>query len=232
MAEIKLTKNELRDQQTHLAQLEKYLPTLQLKKAMLQAEVHEARAAAERLKGEFEAKKTQVEGFCELLSTRLHIDPLQAAQVEKIHTHTENIAGVEIPIFDGIDFKEFSYTLFETPLWVDAAIAELRALATLRAEFTVAKEQCAALEKEWREVSIRVNLFEKILIPRALENIKTIKIFLGDQQLAAVSRAKVAKAKIGAKTAAMQNKEMLEEERLDTETTSKVGFGQRENSRD
>ncbi len=39
MAETKLTKNELRNQQTHLAQLEKYLPTLQLKKAMLQAEV-------------------------------------------------------------------------------------------------------------------------------------------------------------------------------------------------
>ena len=45
-------------------------------------------------------------------------------------------------------------------------------------------------------MSIRVNLFEKILIPRALRNIKKIKVFLGDQQLAAVSQAKVAKAKI------------------------------------
>ncbi len=43
MAEIKLTKNELRSQQNLLAQLEKYLPTLQLKKAMLQSEVSEAR---------------------------------------------------------------------------------------------------------------------------------------------------------------------------------------------
>jgi len=41
-----------------------------------------------------------------------------------------------------------------------------------------------------------VNLFEKILIPRAKKNIKKIKVFLGDQELAAVSRAKVAKNKI------------------------------------
>lgn len=39
-------------------------------------------------------------------------------------------------------------------------------------------------------------MFEKILIPRALKNIKKIKVFLGDQQLAAVSQAKVAKKKI------------------------------------
>ena len=43
MAEIKLTKNELRNQQNKLSQLEKYLPTLQLKKALLQLEVNEAR---------------------------------------------------------------------------------------------------------------------------------------------------------------------------------------------
>ena len=40
MAQIKLTKTELRLQQLKLAQLLKYLPTLQLKKAMLQAEVN------------------------------------------------------------------------------------------------------------------------------------------------------------------------------------------------
>jgi len=34
------------------------------------------------------------------------------------------------------------------------------------------------------------------MIPRAIENIKKIKIFLGDQQLAAVSQAKVSKRKI------------------------------------
>ena len=75
------------------------------------------------------------------------------------------------------------------------AIAGLRTFSrsAIRSKVMKAAEKKAALEKELREVSIRVNLFEKILIPRALSNIKKIKVFLGDQQLAAVSQAKVAK---------------------------------------
>lgn len=198
MAEVKLTKNELRDQQVHLAQLEKYLPTLQLKKAMLQAEVNEVRHEIERLERELNAKRQQVDLFSALLSTRTTIDPLQAVKIKQVHKRYENVAGVEVPYYEGVDFEEFSYNLFETPPWVDAAVVELRNLAMLREHVQVAYEQREALEKEWREVSIRVNLFEKILIPRAIVNIRKIKVFLGDQQLAAVSRAKVAKAKIEA----------------------------------
>lgn len=202
MADIKLTKNELRNQQMHLAQLQKYLPTLQLKKAMLQAVVHEVRQEIHRLELEMNAKREQVDVFSGLLTAKTTIDPLQAVKIKTVHKHYENIAGVEVPYFEGVDFEEFTYSLFETAPWVDAAIVELRELATMREHINVAYEQWRALEKEWREVSIRVNLFEKILIPRATDNIRTIKVFLGDQQLAAVSRAKVAKTKIEAGRAA------------------------------
>lgn len=196
MAAIKLTKNELRDQQVHLAQLEKYLPTLQLKKAMLQSVVHEVRQEIQRLERELEGKRQQVDAFSPLLASKVSIDPLQAVKIAKVHQHHENIAGVEVPYFEKVDFEDFSYSLFETAPWVDAAIVELRNLVILREHIRVAYDQRKALEKEWREVSIRVNLFEKILIPRTIENIRKIKVFLGDQQLAAVSRAKVAKTKI------------------------------------
>lgn len=198
MAEIKLTKNELRDQQTKLAQLEKYLPTLQLKKAMLQTEVHDVRQEIDLLQGELNQRRKQVEEFSELLATKTSIDPQQAIQVKQVRKHYENIAGVEVPFFEAIDFEEFTYSLFETPPWVDAAVLGLRALAEMGIRIKIIKEKKEALEKELREVSIRVNLFEKILIPRTLGNIKKIKVFLGDQQLAAVSQAKVAKAKIEA----------------------------------
>ncbi|MBA3720981.1 MAG: V-type ATP synthase subunit D [Parachlamydiaceae bacterium] len=196
MAEIKLTKNELRDQQSKLAQLEKYLPTLQLKKAMLQAEVHETRIEIERLVKTFKTQRARVEEYSGLLTTKTTIDPLKASTILKISKHYENIAGVEVPYFEGVEFAEFTYSLFETPPWVDAAIVELRNLKSVQAHIQVVEEQKKALEKELREVSIRVNLFEKILIPRAVGNIKKIKVFLGDQQLAAVSQAKVAKSKI------------------------------------
>ena len=58
------------------------------------------------------------------------------------------------------------------------------------------EEKKRSLEKELRDVSIRVNLFEKVLIPRCREAVKKIKVFLGDQELAAVAQAKVAKQKI------------------------------------
>lgn len=196
MAEIKLTKNELRNQQMHLAQLEKYLPTLQLKKAMLQSVINEVRQEILHLEHELNLKRESIDAFSGLLATKTSINPLQAIKIAKVHQHFENVAGVEVPYFDRVDFEEFTYSLFETPPWVDAAIVELRNLAILRERIHIAYAQRLALEKEWREVSIRVNLFEKILIPRAIENIRRIKVFLGDQQLAAVSRAKVAKKKI------------------------------------
>ena len=38
-------------------------------------------------------------------------------------------------------------------------------------------------------------LFEKVKIPEAKENIRIIRIFMGDQQTAAVARSKIAKGK-------------------------------------
>jgi V/A-type H+-transporting ATPase subunit D len=51
------------------------------------------------------------------------------------------------------------------------------------------------LAAELRTTNQRVNLFEKVKIPEAVENIRVIRIFLGDQMTAAVARSKIAKAK-------------------------------------
>ncbi|MCB1081179.1 MAG: V-type ATP synthase subunit D, partial [Chlamydiia bacterium] len=85
---------------------------------------------------------------------------------------------------------------FDTPLWVDSGMEKLRELVIAKAKVSVVEEKKKILEKELREVSIRVNLFEKILIPRTQGNIKKIRVFLGDQELSSVAQAKVAKAKI------------------------------------
>jgi V/A-type H+-transporting ATPase subunit D len=57
----------------------------------------------------------------------------------------------------------------------------------------VLTERRIILEKELRDVTVKVNLFDKILIPRAEANIKKIKIALDDQQLAQIANAKKAK---------------------------------------
>lgn len=196
MAEIKLTKNELRTQQNLLGQLQKYLPTLQLKKAMLQIEVNDARAEMVSCQENFHCLHREMKEYSSLLTETLAINLADCVKIIKITRRYENIAGVEVPCFESIAFEDFTYNLFETPPWVDPVIRGLRALAEANVCIKIAEEKKTALEKESREVSIRVNLFEKILIPRALTNIKKIKVFLGDQQLSAVSRAKVVKAKI------------------------------------
>lgn len=196
MAEIKLTKTELRTQQLKFERLRKYLPTLQLKKAMLQIEVNHAQSEIESLFGEFRFLTEKAEKYSALLTERSAHDFFASVEVADVIRSHENIAGVDIPHFERVQFVPSGYSLFDTPLWFESAISGIKELITMREKIKVSQEKKRALEKELREVSIRVNLFEKILIPRAQENIKKIKIFLSDQQLAAVSQAKVAKKKI------------------------------------
>ena len=116
MAEIKLTKNELRSQQTRLNQLQKYLPTLQLKKAMLQAEVSEARIEIVKCEEVYQRLHHEVEGYSSLLTEHIPINIKDSARITHVGRRYENIAGVEVPYFESITFAEFSYNLFDTHL--------------------------------------------------------------------------------------------------------------------
>jgi len=199
LSEIKLTKTELRLQQKRLLQLELYLPTLELKKALLQAEVQEIAQEILKLKGEWRKAWEIVEGESLLFSEDLSLSLADFLKIDQLVNRYENIAGVEVPYFEDLLFKEADYHLFDTPVWLDVTLEHLRGLLKEAMKIKVAHERKKALEKELREVSIRVNLFQKILIPRARANIKKIKVFLSDQLLAAVAQTKVAKTKIEAK---------------------------------
>ena len=199
MTQIKLTKNELRIQQVKLHQLQRYLPTLQLKKAMLQTEVGHALFEWNNAMRDYETMKKAGERSEKLLEREGGAQIAQATTVSKIVRHSESIAGVEVPIFGEVIFEPAAYSFFDTPLWYDSVKRHLQALRIQEERAAVAEKRKEELEKELRAVSIRVNLFEKIIIPRTQANIKKIKVFLGDQQLAAVAQAKIAKGKIAAK---------------------------------
>ncbi|HCJ82861.1 MAG TPA: V-type ATP synthase subunit D [Parachlamydiales bacterium] len=193
---LKLTKTELRSQEVRFHQLQRYLPTLQLKKALLQSEINRAALELHSLESHFDVSVEKVELFAALLTAPYASLLFKAVQIKEMKLDYENIAGIEIPFLEEIIFESVSFPLFATPSWMEYAIYELKELALYREQIALAKRRKSALEKELREVSIRVNLFEKILIPRALKNIKRIRVFLGDQQLAAVCQAKVSKEKI------------------------------------
>lgn len=196
MAQIKLTKTELRSQQVRLTQLQRYLPTLQLKKAMLQLEVNHAQLEIENLVQRFKSAEEKITDYASLFSDKDAYELFAAVKIIGVDKGHENIAGIDVPLFEQIHFQPEPYALFDTPVWMESAVDGVKDLLAIREKIKIAEEKKRALEKELRDVSIRVNLFEKILIPRSLDAIKKIKIFLGDQQLAAVSQAKVSKKKL------------------------------------
>jgi V/A-type H+-transporting ATPase subunit D len=196
MAQVRLTKSELKFQQVRLEQLKRYLPTLQLKKAMLQIEVNTALQELAKVKEVYAQMKKGAEKFAHLLTTLTLDEFYENLKIEEVKVDHENIAGVEIPLFKKVVFAPSSYSLFVTPLWWDNDLSEIKELIIQKEKMGISQQKVVILQKELRDVSIRVNLFEKILIPRTEGNIKKIKVFLGDQQLSAVSQAKVAKEKI------------------------------------
>ena len=197
---IKLTKNELKKQKDNLKQFERYLPTLQLKKQQLQSVIMKIRADLEQQ--ETERVKmigdlddwVAVFGENEIFEDGLKLDKL--VQPDKVVTKQENIAGVTIPAFEELTFKDIDYDVDEYPLWVDTAVFKLREIARLDAICATLRKQTELLEAELRTTSQRVNLFEKVKIPEAKENIRVIQVYLGDQQTAAVVRGKISKKKL------------------------------------
>jgi len=114
----------------------------------------------------------------------------------RVRTGRGNIAGVDIPVFEGADFEVDDYDLFVEPLWIDPAVERLKEILLLDLELRVLGEQLTLLSEELRTTSQRVNLFEKVKVPETLENIRKIRISLGDQQVAQVVRGKIAKRKV------------------------------------
>jgi V/A-type H+/Na+-transporting ATPase subunit D len=191
---IKLTQGELKRQRDALRQYERYLPTLQLKKQQLQIEIlHQQRLLKER-RNSLSVMEKSAENWLGLLGEASEIN--QWLIPEKIFTSKKNIAGVDVPVFERVDYEPAEYDLFLTPLWVDTGIEIFRNMVSLQEEMKVIEKGISVLDHELRITTQRVNLFEKIKIPEAKEAIRQIKIYIGDQMTNAVGRSKIAKNRI------------------------------------
>ncbi|MEE8590207.1 MAG: V-type ATP synthase subunit D [Spirochaetia bacterium] len=199
MAKIKFTKNELKRQKDALKRFLRYLPTLMLKKQQLQMEIRKVKAQEAESKRNREANYDEIRRWIAVFGEDIRFQELLT--VTSLNTEVGNIAGVDIPVFQNIAFRESPYDLFALPLWVDKAVEKVKYLSTLDAKIAILEEQAELLEEELRITSQRVNLFEKVKVPETRENIRMIQIYLGDEQTAAVVRGKIAKKKIVKATA-------------------------------
>lgn len=202
MAKIKLTKNEYKKQKDALRRYTRYLPTLELKKQQLLAEIR-------RIHDEMHKKQAKLDSLEKRIAPWIAVyadkpDLREFLKVRSVRSERGNIAGIDIPLYHGVDFETVDYDLMKTPLWIDAALETARENIELRKELEILEKQENLIQRELRTTVQRINLFEKVMIPRTEENIRKIRIFMGDQDTAAVVRGKISKSKIEKKKNELQ----------------------------
>ena len=201
MAKIKLTKTELKAQTDALKRFQRFLPMLQLKKQQLQGEIAGIVQKAEETSAKERAIRAGLDRWVGLFATD---EDLIAGlvKVREVKTGTANVAGVAIPTFERIDTDVKEVDTWLTPAWVDDAVETTTQVLSLQCERAIYEEQRRLVEMELQLTSQRVNLFEKVKIPECKEAIRRIKIAIGDEQTAAVTRGKIAKGRVPQEDAA------------------------------
>ena len=194
MARLSLSKSSLTKQTRQLQAYQRFLPALDLKRKQLMAERAKAIAASQAAEAAIAAQRQAVRHRLPMLANR-ELDLAGLVRLRGVRLGEENIMGVRLPVLMGVDLERQDYGYMVRPHWVDSltdALARMLELQVLRA---LQARRVGLLEEAVRKITQRVNLFEKVLIPRTREHIKKIRISLSDAERAAVIRSKIAKDK-------------------------------------
>ncbi len=194
----KLTRPELKRQQDLLRRFTRFLPMLKLKQQQLQMIVRQTRAQLLAAQTALESSESAFRPWAAVLRDRTGVDVAGLSRPVEVRTRVANVAGLKVPVFEGVDFAPISYSLFSTPAWLDRAVVEMREISRRQVEVEVMSRQLAMIERELTRVVQRVNLFEKVKIPECKDAVRRIRIHLGDEMTAGVGRAKIAKSNLTA----------------------------------
>ncbi len=108
----------------------------------------------------------------------------------------EREMGVSLPEIVAPRWRPAPLGLLTLPPWSDAAAAALREVVALRLEVDVRERRVAALQAALQRTMQRVNLFERVLVPRARAEIRSIQVQLADLERTALVRAKLGRARV------------------------------------
>jgi len=191
---LALNKTALKQQRDQLAMYQRFLPSLDLKRQQLIADYQRARQQRDATQQEIDEQRSSSGELLALLGASEQ-DLTGLVRVESVAIREENVLGVRLPILDDVQVHVAEYSMLARPFWVDLLVELLQSMAVLRIRIDVDQERLRRLNDAVRRITQRVNLFEKVLIPQAEENIQRIRIFLSDAERTAVVRSKIAKAK-------------------------------------
>ena len=194
---IALNKTTLKQQRDQAKTYKQFLPSLDLKRQQLLVALKSARRQRDATLARLTELDKQRSQLYPLLgsSTLATRDIASLVKVRSVRIEEENVLGTRLPVVREVDFEVGEYSALVTPFWVDMLVAALEESAQLQVQSQVENRRVAQLEIAVRRITQRVNLFEKVLIPQAEDNIRRIVIYLSDQERAAVVRSKIAKGK-------------------------------------
>lgn len=186
-----INKSSLHALRRRLAVYERVLPSLDLKRRQLAAQLVAARARLVALHDEERAMLTRTgNALPALADPDLRLDELFA--VENVDSVMRTTLGIQYPVAGEVRLAVRAYAMLGTPSWTECLQRELVAAVTRRIGIAATVAECMALEQGMRRTQQRQNLFEKRLIPLARTEVRRIELALDDMARAAVVRAKIA----------------------------------------
>ncbi|MDV3353740.1 V-type ATP synthase subunit D [Leptolyngbyaceae cyanobacterium CCMR0082] len=196
MARLALNKASLTKLQRQLKTYKDVLPSLDLKRRQLLAEQARARRRLMDVRQQLGELDPLIASELLMLSTQ-EVDLTDIVKVVGVQIVEENVVGTRLPKLEKVDIEVRQYAFLGRPHWVERVVDALTTAVELRLQLQVAEQRQVLLNQAARKITQRVNLFDKVLIPRAQANIKKIQIYLSDAARAAVVNSKIAKRKKG-----------------------------------
>jgi V/A-type H+-transporting ATPase subunit D len=169
---------------------ERALPTIKSKESALRVEVKRTRDEMDALERKLEQEIQSYESMSALWS---EFNP-QLIAVKDVALSAKKVAGVVVPVLDGIAFDIKTFSLFNNPAWYYDGIHVLRTLATTGIEVEFTGLKLSMLERARRKTTQKVNLFEKVQIPGYKDAIRKIKRFMEDEESLSKSSQKIMRA--------------------------------------
>ncbi|MBP7506411.1 MAG: V-type ATP synthase subunit D [Prolixibacteraceae bacterium] len=174
----------------------KALPTIKNKESALRMEVKKTKNDVAALEILLEQKIGQYENMV-MLWSEFNSSLIKVTDVRLI---TKKVAGVKIPILDGVDFSIEEFSLFNNPQWYSDGIELLKEMARIGIEHEFLNQRMMLFEHARKKTTQKVNLFEKVQIPGYDDAIRKIKRFMEDEENLSKSSQKIVKER-------QQNKE-------------------------
>lgn len=192
MAKLSFSKASLHREGKKLKLYKQYLPSLDLKRQQLMVERARVVAELEETENLIEQCRKIVFESLPMLSNR-DIDLSGLVQVHRVTVSEENIVGIRVPVLAAVEVNTTPYSSYSRPHWVDQVVIQLKSMLELKLQLQIQQRRVDILEKAVKKITQKVNLFEKVLIPKTQQNIRKISIFLSDAERADVVRAKITK---------------------------------------